>query len=72
MLNDQDFVGRLWQEVGKRPAAKTTQDSLDNFVIAASAAAKKDLSSLFAERWRWPISDTAKAEAARVAAHQKK
>ena len=51
-VNDKEFVGRLCKELGKRPAAKTTQESLDNFVIAASAAARKDLSSLFVDQWR--------------------
>ncbi|MBI1369816.1 MAG: hypothetical protein GC162_14315 [Planctomycetes bacterium] len=55
-----DFVGKLWQEAAKRPKAKTSQDALDNFVIAASIAAHADLSSLFADRWRWPLSDAAR------------
>ena len=59
-----EFVKRLWKEAGTRPKALTTQDAVDNFVIAASYAARKDLSGLFAERWRWPVSDSARKETA--------
>ena len=50
------YVGRLWREAGKCPAAKTTQDAIDNFVVAASLAAKRDLSPVFVGQWRWPVS----------------
>lgn len=61
------FVARLWQEAGKRPAAKSTQDAIDNFVLAASAAAEKDLTVLFSQDWRWPVSEAARKEAAQWA-----
>ncbi len=56
------FVAALWKEAAKRPAAGTTQDAVDNFILAASAAAQKNLTGQF-ERWRWPVSDAAKREA---------
>ena len=59
------YAARLWQAVGKRPVAKTTQDAIDNFVVAASVAAGKDLAPLFAKTWRWPVSAAAQAETAR-------
>lgn len=59
------FAAKLWQEAGKRPAAKSTQDAVDNLMLAASAAAGKDLGPLFAGTWRWPISDAARREAAK-------
>lgn len=60
----RDFVKRLWQAAGERPAAKSTQDAVDNFVIAASRAAKKDLGPHFADRWRWPLSPAGRKAAA--------
>jgi len=61
------YVGRLWQAVGKRPAAKTAQEEIDNIVVAASVAAGKDLAPLFSQTWRWPVSAAAKAETAALA-----
>jgi hypothetical protein len=62
------LVARLWKEAAKRPEAKSTQDAIDNFVLAASTAAGKDLGPLFAETWRWPVSESARREAAKVRA----
>lgn len=59
-----EFVKRLWKEVEKLPAAKSTEQALDNFVIAASRAAERDLSGHFATKWRWPVSPSAKKESA--------
>jgi len=39
------------------------QDGIDNFILAASAAANKDLSDLFTTQWRWPMSASAIASA---------
>lgn len=60
----RDFVKRLWKAAGKRAAAKSTQAAVDNFVIAASSAAKKDLSATFAVQWRWPVSPEGRKSAA--------
>ena len=60
------FAAKLWQAVGKRPAARSTQDAVDNFVIAASVAAGEDLTPMFTKTWRWPVSDAAKREAAKL------
>ncbi len=62
----QKFVARLWKEAAKRPEAKSTQDAIDNFVLAASAAAGKDLGPLFGETWRWPLSESARREAGKL------
>jgi hypothetical protein len=59
------FIRRLWAAAAQRPAANSTQDAVDNFFLAACAAANRNLSSLFTVSWRWPISATAQAEAAR-------
>ena len=58
-----DFNTRLWHELDKRPDAKTDQDGVDNFILAACAAASLDLSELFTTDWRWPMSPRAIAEA---------
>ena len=52
------FLLRVWQEVGERPMRQTTQGALDNFIAAASIAAGEDLTYLFAIDWRWPVSPT--------------
>lgn len=62
-----DFVKRLWPAAATRPAAQSTEDAIDNFVVAASMAARKDLASLFADRWRWPVSTSARAACAKTA-----
>ena len=58
----ESFIRHLWKEVGNRPNASTTQDAVDNFILAASAVENKNLTGLF-ESWRWPVSDKAKTEA---------
>jgi hypothetical protein len=58
-----DFVRWIWKEVDLRPDAVTTQDAVDNFVLASCAAAEKNLTGLFVERYRWPVSSSAKTEA---------
>lgn len=59
----QTFIKALWKEALKRPAATTTQDAVDNFILAASAAANHNLTALFRDTWRWPVSVSATNEA---------
>lgn len=56
------FLRRFWRQVGLRPAATTTQGAVDNFVLAASAAAHTNLTCRFL-RWRWPVSAAAQQAA---------
>lgn len=56
------YVPRLWQAVRSRPVANTTQDAVDNFVIAASIAANRNLRAHFVNRLRWTLSASAEAE----------
>jgi len=56
------FVDEFWKEAANRPTAKSTQDAVDNFIIASSLAADSDLSALFTDEWRWPISESAREE----------
>lgn len=53
----------IWKEVDLRPDAEITQDAVDNFVMAACAATEKNLTGLFANRYRWPVSSAAVKEA---------
>jgi hypothetical protein len=57
-----EFQTRLWREVAKRPTAPTTQAAVDNLVVAASAAVNVNLSRIFEEGFRWPVSASAKNE----------
>jgi hypothetical protein len=56
------FQTRLWREVENRPTAHTTQAAVDNLVVAASAAVNVNLSRIFEEGFRWPVSAAAKTE----------
>ena len=58
-----DFKIKLWKELDARPDATTTQDAVDNIVLATCAASAKNLTGIFGATWRWPVSDNAKAEA---------
>jgi hypothetical protein len=58
------FVNNIWKEAAKRPNAATTQDAVDNFFLAACAAAQTNLTHLFTVIWHWPISASAQAAAA--------
>ena len=57
------FIQALFKEALKRPAAVITQDAIDNFVLAASAAAGVNLMNVFQNQWKWPVSTAAATEA---------
>jgi hypothetical protein len=59
----EPFIQALFKEVLKRPDAETTQDAADNFILAASAAAGKNLTYTFGTTWKWPVSEAASQEA---------
>ncbi|RLF91352.1 hypothetical protein DRN52_09045 [Thermococci archaeon] len=50
----QEFVKRLWHEVGRLPKASDDVEAACQFIQAASIAAGRDLTDKFRE-WRWPI-----------------
>lgn len=62
-VHGTEWVLRFWREAALRPVRATTQDAVDNMFLAASAAAGVNLVSVFADVWRWPVSDAARAEA---------
>jgi hypothetical protein len=53
-----NWVQNVWKKAELRPVANTTQDAVDNFIIAASEAANVNLSSLF-QYWKWTPSPSA-------------
>lgn len=57
------FTQWIWKEVDLRPDADTTQEAVDNFVLAACAATEKNLTDLFVQRYRWSVSSAAVKEA---------
>lgn len=57
------FIQQLFKQSLLRPTATTTQTAIDNFVLAASAAASKNLTLTFGTKWKWPISTSASQEA---------
>ena len=57
------FIQALFKKALKRPAAVITQDAIDNFVLAASAAAGVNLTNVFQNQWNWPVSTDAATEA---------
>jgi hypothetical protein len=54
----------LWKEVAAEPAVSTDQGAIDNLFLAACYAADRNLSNLFVDTWRWPVSRAAQAQAA--------
>ena len=61
-VHGDGLIERLWREVGKRPKATSTEQAIDNLVLAASAAARVNLGRVFGKRWRFPISTQAYSE----------
>ncbi len=57
------FYESLWKQVAAEPAATTDQGAIDNLFLAACYAADRNLTSLFVDTWRWPISTAAQAQA---------
>ena len=52
------WVQNVWKYSALRPDAVTTQDAVDNFIIAASQAANANLIPLF-QYWKWSPSPSA-------------
>lgn len=53
-----NWVQNVWKKAALRPTATTTQDAVDNFIIASSQAANVNLISLF-QYWKWTPSASA-------------
>jgi hypothetical protein len=58
------FFASLWKQVAAEPATTTNQGAIDNMFLAACRAADRNLTTLFANSWRWPISAAAITQAA--------
>lgn len=57
------FASHFWRAAASQPAAASTPDAVDNFVIAASLAAAANLTGEFTGEFRWPVSSTAAQKA---------
>jgi len=53
-LGGEAFLQRFFREVAGLPDAKSTQDAVDNMVVAASRASGRNLVPIFESFWRWP------------------
>lgn len=60
-VHGSGFINQVWRQAAARPNAVTTQDAVDNFVIAASLAANANLHDLFTTTWKWPVSSSAQS-----------
>lgn len=54
-----EFLTRFYAAAAKLEQPRTSEQAMDNLVVCASQAARKDLSGLFRDRWRWPVSEGA-------------
>jgi len=57
------FFLNIWKEVNLRPNVSADQGAIDNFFLASCYTADHNLTNLFVNTWRWPISSQAQAEA---------
>lgn len=61
---ERDYGGKgfsmnFWKYVEKQPTATTDSEAIDNFFTAACMTAESNLTNLFVNTWRWPISQGA-------------
>jgi len=63
LVHGPAWMSKVWREAGLQPTRVTTQDAVDNMILAASAAAGANLCDVFETLWRWPVSPTARADA---------
>jgi hypothetical protein len=56
-----EFFSYVWREVAACPPQASDEEALDNFFLAACGAAQENLYTLFADRWKWPVSAQAQA-----------
>jgi serralysin len=58
------FGTDFWKQVARRSVAlHTTQEAVDNFVLAACATVSKNLTGMFTNTWKFPVSTNAIQEA---------
>lgn len=60
-----NFPSDFWHAAGLRSSAQTTLEAADNFVLTACAATHRNLTYVFANNWKWPVSSTALQAASR-------
>jgi hypothetical protein len=59
------FLSNIWKQARLRPISQSTQEAVDNFIMAASYAVCDPLIETFSH-WRWPISDAVIQETERL------
>jgi hypothetical protein len=64
-LYGNSCLENLWSRIEERPASTNFQAAVDNLILASSSAAGQDLTKLFTN-WRFPVSENAKSEAAKL------
>ena len=62
-FGDESFNQNLWRQVVLRNVAFSTQQAVDNFALAVCAAVNQNLTGVFTNTWRFPISTNATQEA---------
>lgn len=53
------YLQRFFRAAAALESPLTSEEAVDNFVVCASQAAGQDLSALFRDEWRWPVSGQA-------------
>jgi hypothetical protein len=62
-FGNSSFGYNFWKYAGGRPAASTTQAAVDNFIIAACGTVNTNLTRIFGNTWKFPVSSNALQEA---------
>ncbi|MEO5803385.1 MAG: hypothetical protein ABIR24_07625 [Verrucomicrobiota bacterium] len=62
-FGDVSFATNFWRQAALRPAAATTQATVDNFILTACATVNQNLSGIFTTTWKFPMSGSAAQEA---------
>lgn len=57
------FPTNFWRYAEYRRRATTTQTAVDNFIFAACAAVNQNLTGIFSDTWKFPVSSDAIVEA---------
>jgi hypothetical protein len=62
-FGDQTFNQNIWKQVSMRTMASSTQMAVDNFALAACATVSQNLTGIFTNTWKFPLSTNAIQEA---------
>jgi hypothetical protein len=62
-FGDRTFNQNIWKQVSMRSVASSTQGAVDNFALAACATVNQNLTGIFTNTWKFPLSTNAMQEA---------